>query len=134
MLAIREQSLDTQFCQLISHLSQSLGCRLSDRYPIRPRQPRIPSHEEDWELTIFRNVRERRIHIRESEDVGEERCDGDSEVVHPDPPLSRCSSVEDRALEMGIDFLVQLALVLDTSRDGLVSVDDTEFEVSCVAL
>jgi hypothetical protein len=54
--------------------------------------------------------------------------------VTPDPTLSVGRGVQDSALEVGVGLFVELALVLDDGRNGLVGVQSAEFEIGVVPL
>lgn len=85
-------------------------------------------------VTIFGDVGQRRVHVGEAEDVRKQSRYRHREIVNPHASLPTRRSVQDGALEVGIELLVELPFVLDPRCDGFVGVDRAEFEIRDVAL
>lgn len=103
MLSISQQRLDASVGELFANLTERLARRsLRDG--------------------LFRNKRDGRVHTREPEHVRKQARDGYSEVVHTHATVAGCGRVQDGALKVRVDFLVELAFVLDLGCNRLVCV------------
>jgi hypothetical protein len=85
-------------------------------------------------LTILRNVCNRCVEVRSTEDVADDARNRHRKVVNANATFSRWRRVQSRALEVRVRLLVQLRFVLDPSSDRLVGVKRTELEIRNVAL
>lgn len=84
--------------------------------------------------TVFGDKCNGRVHVGRAEDAADQAGHRDGNVVHAHAPLSVRRSIQCRALEVGVDLLVELALVLNPRRDSLVRVDRAKLEVGDVPL
>ena len=105
MLPVRQKGLDAKLGKLVANLPQRLGRRLSDRWQRTPSA--FATKAARTKRTILRDVRQRRVHVGESENVREQGRDRNRKIVNPHPALPGRRGIQNGALEVGVELLVK---------------------------
>lgn len=85
-------------------------------------------------LTFFCAVSYCGVHVRKTEDIAHDLRHRHRNIVQAHASLSCFGGVKHGTLEVGVSFVVQLALMLDQCSNGLVCVHTAEFEIGYISL